>query len=85
LLTRFKKKKTANPAVKAKLKRTKSHLIKMKNQSIANNIDWISIIIYALLVILDGSTSIPRHSMEDMKTINFYCINHTFNIYCFVC
>jgi rod shape determining protein RodA len=24
----------------------------MKNQSIANNIDWISIIIYALLVIL---------------------------------
>jgi rod shape determining protein RodA len=39
----------------------------MKNQSIANNIDWISIIIYALLVILDGSTSIPRHSMEDMK------------------
>jgi hypothetical protein len=41
-----------------------------------NNIDWISIIIYALLVILDGSTSIPRlSSMEDIMKKKHWCIH----------
>jgi rod shape determining protein RodA len=38
----------------------------MKNQSIANNIDWISIIIYALLVIL-GWLNIYSSSLSSME------------------
>jgi hypothetical protein len=64
------KKKTAIPAVKAKdtTKRINKHLIKMKNQSIANNIDWISIIIYALLVIL-GWLNIYSSSLSSWRIL----------------
>jgi rod shape determining protein RodA len=37
----------------------------MKNQSIANNIDWISIIIYALLVILGWLNIYSSSLLED--------------------
>jgi hypothetical protein len=38
----------------------------MKNQSIANNIDWISIIIYAFILVGSHSSSLSEDTYEQL-------------------